>query len=118
VRSRRPREHFFVELDYSFKPLSATKVDALEELQTLFRGILFFRSQVAPISLGGINEGSSSLYLGTELDAVVNYRPLSDLGFRFIYGCFIPDNGSSGSAFLADQAGFASVIKLEMSVSL
>ncbi len=109
---------FFAELDYSIKPFASTKVAALKELQTLFKGIFFFRSQAAPISLGGINQASSSLYLGTELDTIVNYRPLSDLGFRLIYACFIPDSGSASSAFLADQAAISSVIKLEMSVSL
>jgi hypothetical protein len=109
---------FFAELDYSIKPFASMKISALEEFQMLFRGIAFFRSQVAPISVGGINQASSSLYLGTELDAIVNYRPMSDLGFKFVYACFIPDSFSPESAFLTDQVGISSVIKLEMSLSM
>jgi hypothetical protein len=109
---------FLFELDYSLKPFSGTKVSFLEDLQTLVKGIVFFRSQAAPISLGGINPGSGSLYLGTELDAIVNYRPLSDVGFALKYGLFIPDNGSDQSAFLPDQMGMINVLRIELSISM
>jgi hypothetical protein len=109
---------FFVSIEYSLLPFSASKVATLEKLETLVRGIAFFRSEAGVISITGLNPASPSLYLGTEAEALINWRPLSDVGFSAAAGLFFPDTSSDSSAFAADQAGAMLVVKMELSVSM
>jgi hypothetical protein len=90
------------DLSYSVKPFSGQGSRALEEFQTELSVLGFFRPTTGVISEPGINPASDDLYLGTEVDLALNFRPFSDLGFSLVNGVFFPNNGSSDSAFLED----------------
>ena len=88
---------FFTSLSYSLKPLSNMRNRALKKVQLELTDFNFFRSCKGLISESGINSSSTSLYLGTEIDGTVNYRPFSDLGVSLSSGVFIPNNGTDGA---------------------
>ena len=74
------------EASYSLKPLS--------KLQTGLQVDAYFRPTTGAISEPGLAQGSTSSYLGTEMDLSVNYSPLSDVGTSLWGGIFVP-----GTAF-------------------
>ncbi|RKX87494.1 MAG: hypothetical protein DRP58_02675 [Spirochaetes bacterium] len=84
---------FFTQLGYSFKPFFKSQSSLLKKIQLELMDINFFRSTTGQISESGINPASNSLYLGTEIDGTVNFRPYSDLGVSFSTGIFIPSSG-------------------------
>ncbi|MCD6396834.1 MAG: hypothetical protein J7L71_04800 [Spirochaetaceae bacterium] len=88
---------FLTQLSYSLKPFSNSKNKTLGNIQFELTNINFFRSTTGLISESGINSASNALYLGTEIDGTVNYRPFSDLGVSLSTGVFIPNNGSDGA---------------------
>lgn len=90
---------FFTQFSYSLKPFSGFESRALKNIQFVLTDINFFRSTTGLISESGINTDSTSLYLGTEIDGTVNFRPYSDLGVSLSGGVFIPANGTD-DAFL------------------
>ena len=81
---------FFGRLLYSFKPFANTRSGAARNLQIEVSAAPFFRSVAGPISEGGVDAASTSLYLGTEADIVIRARPLSDLGLGLSFGIFFP----------------------------
>ena len=83
-------------LGYSAKPL--------KELQTALSVLGFFRPTTGVVSEVGINPASDSLYLGTEVDLALNFRPFSDLGMSLRNGVFFPNTGGE-AAFLEDARG-------------
>jgi len=87
----------FTQLSYSLKPFSRSNNKTLKDIQFELTDINFFRSTTGLISESGINTSSNELYLGTEIDGRVNYRPFSDLGVSLSTGVFIPNNGSDGA---------------------
>ena len=95
-------------MSYSIKPH--------DTLQTLLKAAAFFRSTTGQISEPGIDDASDSLYLGTEIDLVVNFRPFSDLGAALSGGFFIPNNGAGG-AFLESDRSIEFLTRLEFSFS-
>ncbi len=107
---------FFTRLSYSLKPLSEQKSPLLRNIQTELTANNFFRSTTGQISEGGINPSSSALYLGTEVDGTVNFRPYSDFGVSLSGGVFIPNNGTDG-AFLESQQKVAFLARLGLSFS-
>jgi len=90
---------FLTQLSYSLKPFSNMGNSVLKNIQLELTDINFFRSTTGLISENGIDSASDSLYLGTEIDGTVNFRPFSDIGVSLSGGIFIPNNGSDG-AFL------------------
>ena len=75
----------FGDLSISVKPL--------ETLQLKLSGITFLRAVNGPISDTSVTEdGGNSLYLGEEIDFIVNYRPFSDVGFALTSGVFFPNS--------------------------
>ncbi len=93
---------FLTELSFSIKPLSRSGNRTLEKLQTELKVIGFFRSSTGLISEPGIDPASEALYLGTEIDCVINFRPFSDLGLSLSGGVFIPNTEADG-AFLETE---------------
>ena len=66
----------------------------LKNLQVELASITFFRAVDGPVSDGTIVEDSGeSLYLGEEIDLILNWRPLSDLGMSLSNGVFLPNGG-------------------------
>ena len=94
-----------IQASYSVKPL--------DSLQLMLKGQAFLRPTTGAISATGVDLASSALYLGSEVDAIANFRPFSDLGTALSLGVFFP-NGSvfTGQASLPQLAG-----RLEVSLS-
>ena len=90
---------YLFDLSYSFKPFSKTGSLVMENFQTTLKGIAYLRATTGQISEAYINPDSSVPYLGTEIDAIFNFRPSSDLGMSLSYGIFFPNAGADG-AFL------------------
>jgi len=85
------------QLSYSIKPFSNSGSRAMKNFQTTLKTFVYVRPTDGAISEAGINSDSSQLYLGTEIDLILGFRPLSDLGFSIGGGLFIPNNGSGGA---------------------
>lgn len=108
---------FFTRLGYSLKPFEKNGNDVLKQMQMELTNIIFFRSTTGQISEGDVNTTEdSSLYLGTEIDGTVNFRPFSDLGLSFSAGAFIP-NTAEGGAFSASQRSLEFLARLGLSFS-
>ncbi len=103
-------------LGYSVKPFGNLGIEMLNNLQAELTGIVFFRSTTGLISESGIDPSSDSLYLGTEVDGTVNFRPFSDLGMFLTGGVFIPGTGSDG-AFLESQRDIEFLLSAGLSFS-
>ncbi len=103
-------------LDYSIKPFSKSGSKVMENLQASIKGIVFFRSKVGAISEGSMASGSFDLYLGTEVDGRVNFRPVSDFGAALVFGLFIP-NGDSTSPFIEYYRSVRYLARVELSIS-
>ena len=79
-----------VEGSYSLRPFAKSRAAALNRLQALFKGAGFLRPTTGAISETGLNPSSTSLYLGTEAELILSYRPFSDLGLALSLGAFFP----------------------------
>jgi hypothetical protein len=104
------------EFSFSLKPFSGGEGSFMQNFQTILKTVFFLRSTMGLISEAGLNQESDSVYLGTEIDGIINIRILSDLGCALSVGCFIPDN-SSGAAFDGSRE-LEMLYKLELSLSL
>ena len=107
---------FLLNLYYSLRPFSWAKSPALQNLQTSVKGTAFFRSTPGAISEGGIDTASTGLYLGTEVDVRIGFRPVSDLGAAIVLGMFIPNN-SANSPFDANNRSTGYLARFELSIS-
>jgi hypothetical protein len=76
------------EASYSLKPFDGLGIRALTDLQAVLTALVFARPTTGAASQA--DPASDSLYLGTEVDLVVNYRPFSDLGIALKGGVFLP----------------------------
>lgn len=85
---------------YSVKPFSWLRKSVLQNVQSIIKTVLFFRSVPGPISLPVLKSDSQELYLGTELDWSVNFRPFSDLGLALYFGIFVPHD----AVFLPEES--------------
>ena len=94
---------------YSIKPFSGTKIAALQDLQAVVKAIPMLRPTTGAVAAPGISPSAVSatlsptldqLYLGSEFDLVVNYRPFSDLGVALSGGLFAPNAGVFTSSAL------------------
>jgi hypothetical protein len=88
-----------IEASYSLKPLSSLPGDLGRNLDARLKANVFLRPTPGAVSESGIEADNDELYLGTETDLSVNFRPFSDLGITLWGGLFIP-----GSAFGTDPA--------------
>jgi len=87
---------------YSIRPFAgaAKSPAALKNLQAVVKAIPMLRATTGALAAPGIASSAVSaglsptldnLYLGSEFDLVVNYRPLSDLGVALSGGLFLPN---------------------------
>ncbi len=104
---------FYLEASYSLKPISFIQSKIGQKLEAGTGLLVFFRSTPAPISTGGLDPASDSLYLGTELDASIDFRLFSDVGFSIAAGWFFP----SKAAFVPEREAAWFVGKLTASLS-
>ncbi len=105
-----------IKSEFSIKPFTNSKNNLLNNLQTMISLFVFFRNTTGPISESGLNPDSKALFLGTEGDIIINWRPLSDVGVSFTNGIFIPNNSQDG-AFDPTQRGleYRGVVNLSIS---
>lgn len=82
---------FYPKLSYSIKPFSMIKGLVWQNTQLEVAGIGCFRSTTGPISETGVDGSSTSLYLGTEIDATFTMRITSEIGLSYTQGVFIPN---------------------------
>jgi hypothetical protein len=101
---------------YSLKPLANAEARTVRELQVGLDGFAFFRLVEGPVPADGVRPAGEGSYLGSEIDASVNYRPFSDLGISLIGGVFFPNGADDGPIAEADQDP-AFAMKLEASFS-
>ncbi len=87
-------------LEYSFKPFASDKIDLGDKLQMALSLLTYFRAAQSDVSDSrGLNSGSTEYYLGSELDLITGFKPLSDLGLELALGLFLPNNYTDTSAF-------------------
>ncbi len=94
-----------IDASYSVKPVNA--------LQLMLKGQAYLRPTTGAISALGIDAASTDLYLGSEVDGIANFRPLSDLGLALSIGFFLPNK----NAFTGQAAQTALAGRLEVSLS-
>ncbi len=94
---------------YSIRPFSGTKIASLQNLQAIVKAIPMLRPTTGAVAAPGISPSAVSaalsptfndLYLGSEFDLIVNYRPFSDLGVALSGGLFVPNSGVFTSSAL------------------
>ena len=85
------------EASYSLKPLS--------KLQTGLQADAYFRPTTGAISEPGLASGSTSSYLGSEMDLSINYSPLSDVGTSLWGGIFVPGTAFASGAEVQFKTG-------------
>jgi hypothetical protein len=91
---------FYIKGAYSIKPLSMLGKKLMENVLVLLNGTVFFRSTTGAVTdQKGLNPDSKALYLGTEIDFNISFRPYSDLGASLSAGYFMPNNGTDGAFF-------------------
>jgi hypothetical protein len=100
----------------SLKPLLNIDSRALRNLQVGLDGFSFFRLVEGPVPADGVRPGGDGSYLGSEIDANLNYRPFSDLGISLIGGVFFP-NGADDGPIAEPEQDPAFAMKLEASFS-
>lgn len=108
---------FYVKGSYTIKPFAVLGMDLLERILFILDGTMFFRSTTGAIpDQRGFNKDSEELYLGTEIDFIINFRPFSDLGLRLSTGYFIPNN-TKGGVYFENDRDFEFLGKFELSLS-
>jgi hypothetical protein len=106
---------FYIKAGYTIKPFATLGRGMLEKLLLILDGTIFFRAVPGKISdPQGLNPDSDTLYLGTEIDFIINFRPFSDLGLSLSTGYFFPNNGPDG-AFIEGVRDVEFLGKFELS---
>jgi len=117
----------YADFGYSFRPFAGNPSTTLANIEPLVEALVFFRDPL-PLLLGGtaasfpnvvltdMNPGSNALYLGTEIDAGVAARLLSDFGATVTGGVFVPSTGPS-AAFTSNR-GLGYVLKIDISAAM
>ena len=101
---------------YSIKPFVDSPTREIQELQFGLDAFTFIRLVEGPVAADGVRPGGSGNYLGSEIDAGVNYRPFSDLGISLAGGVFFPNEADDGPIAETERdPSFA--MKLEASLS-
>ena len=80
----------WVDLQWSGRPLGASRKSFFSEMQASIRGLGFLRPRHGPISDVRAATASENPYLGAEVNIGLTFRPLSDLGFGLSGGVFMP----------------------------
>ena len=94
---------FYGDVNFSISPFSFLSVTA--------GSLTLFRSVNGPVSTLPVDEATSSasLLLGEEITLVLNFRPMSDLGFQIKGGIFIPNSAVVSDGIQYKVSGFLSL---------
>ena len=101
---------------YSIKPFVDSPTREIQDLQFGLDAYTFIRLVEGPVAADGVRAGGSGNYLGSEIDAGVNYRPFSDLGISLLGGIFFP-NGADDGPIAETERDPSFAMKLEASLS-
>jgi hypothetical protein len=108
---------FYITASYQLKPLALAGGGVLDEMLAMLTATAFFRHTTGAISeTRGLVVDSDAIYLGTEIDFTINFRPFSDLGMSLGNGFFIPFTGAGG-AFDKTERDFEYLVEFELSFS-
>ncbi len=94
-----------LEASYSLKPLSGVSPTLGKNLDAGVKAAVYVRPTLGAVSDLDIAVSGTEMYLGTETDLTVNFRPLSDLGLTLWGGLFIPGSAFGASPALQYRAG-------------
>ncbi|NBC29987.1 MAG: hypothetical protein GVY29_08340, partial [Spirochaetes bacterium] len=101
---------------YSIKPFTDSPTREIRDLQFGLDAFTFIRLVEGPVPADGVRAAGSGNYLGSEIDAGVNYRPFSDFGISLTGGVFLPNGADDGPIAETERdPSFAG--KLEASLS-
>jgi hypothetical protein len=101
---------------YSMKPLENATSRMVRDLQVGLDAFTFVRLVEGPVPADGVRPTGEGNYLGSEIDASINYRPFSDLGISLIGGILFP-NGADDGPITDTQRDPSFAMKLEASLS-
>lgn len=88
--SLKPGNSAHAGVSYSIRPLSGVGLDVL---QTEFLAVGYLRTAgTGPVSEGGVDPDSNGAYVGTDLNLILTYQPLSDVRLELTNGLFIPNS--------------------------
>lgn len=93
-------------------------IKIIKQLQTTVKGSLFHRTSNGPIAETGFVKGSEDKFLGTAVDLICNFRPLSDLGVTFVSGLFFPSSDVFDEKHLEDNGGMLFSASVNVSFSI
>jgi hypothetical protein len=100
-----------IDAGYSFKPFTAGRT-IFNNFMIKLQSFTFLRPTTGAVSMPVLDPASTVLYLGTENDLVLDFRPTSDLGIAVSTGIFFPSGAFAGLAAEPEFAG-----RLELSFS-
>jgi hypothetical protein len=101
-----------VETSYSLQPLTPLGAGLGKTLEARIRADIFFRVTPGAISEEGIPLGSQGMYLGSEGDLTLRWRPLSDVGITLWGGLFVPGDAFGAAPPLQYKAGVDASLSL------
>jgi hypothetical protein len=101
---------------YSMKPLENAASRLVRDLQVGLDAFTFIRLVEGPVPADGVRPAGEGNYLGSEIDASINYRPFSDLGISLVGGILLP-NGADDGPITETQRDPSFAMKLEASLS-
>jgi len=86
----KPGNSAHVGVSYSIRPLASIGLDVL---QTELLTVGYLRTAgTGPVSEGGVDPDSDGAYVGTDINLVLTYVPLSDVRLELTNGLFIPNS--------------------------
>jgi hypothetical protein len=100
-----------INANYSLKPFSGSPT-VWQNLQLMAKVLSYLRPTTGGISVT-LNPLSTDIYIGTEVEAIINFRPVSDLGLALSFGYFMPNP----NAFVGPAAQPVLAGRLEVSFS-
>lgn len=81
-------------IQYVMQPFAYSKNSYIEEMTGLIDAFAFFRNSAGPISENGLDPASEEMFLGSEVDFSISYKPVSDFAIDLFTGLFFRNTGA------------------------
>jgi len=104
-----------VELGYSFRPFLNSESEIASRIQPNVGARGYFRTYSISVDWIDTDPDSDAYFIGTELEAGLAWRILSDMGIEINSAYFLPSTGSIGAASPDMESIFA--VRFNLSVS-
>ncbi len=109
-----PGNATIVDLSYVLRPFGGATSSFLSEFQTEASFYSFFRTAGSgPVSVSEVDASTDEVYLGSEVDVALRFRPYSDFGFGLTTGVFVGNE----SALLDEVDSLDWIVRLQASLS-